>query len=254
MVGRMNGSPRHTILPGALLALLVTAGAGIALAVVIGVSRDAPDRLWLGGGDGAVSLDGRAGTAVVGAERRASAPAGLPLAAPVALLPGARPAGLAAATLRLPRATGDRAAAGRSRTRLRGSARVRRRADRRAPRRSRPTQSAPAPVATPAAATPPAAGAPAPASTVVRARGRGRSQTKAKVPKQRAGAPRAARPAPNAAPAPAAAPPGPPPRPDRAAPGPPPDKRPAGRPGPGNGVGHDDGVLERVPPGHARHP
>src|SRR3954471_20790071 len=96
MVGRMNGPSRHpsghALLPGALLAALVTAGALLALAVVVGVNRSGPDRLWLGGGDSAISLQGRDDATVIGAARRSTGPRALSLpGGAVALLPGARP-------------------------------------------------------------------------------------------------------------------------------------------------------------------
>src|SRR5215213_7883145 len=126
----MNGPSSHpsrrALLPGALLAMLVTAGALVALAVVAGVNRGGPGRLWLGGSDGAVSLDGRDGTSVIGGrERRGNGPAALPVAgSPVALLPGAgaRLVGPAAATavLDAPRGRVEAAAARRLGTRRRG--------------------------------------------------------------------------------------------------------------------------------------
>src|SRR3954464_299406 len=98
----MNGPSSHpsrrALLPGALLAMLVTAGALVALAVVAGVNRGgaAPPlvgggaaRRGVGGGDAAVTLDGRDGTSVIGGrQHRADGPGALPVAgSPVALLP-----------------------------------------------------------------------------------------------------------------------------------------------------------------------
>src|SRR3954463_87729 len=97
MVGRMNGPSRHpsgrALLPGALLAMLVIGGALLALAVVVGVSRGGPDGLWLrGGGDSAVSLQGRDDATVIGRARHSTGSKALLLpGGAVALLPGARP-------------------------------------------------------------------------------------------------------------------------------------------------------------------
>ena len=63
----MSSPPAHlshrTLLPGALLALLVTSAALMALAVVIAVGPDGPARLWLDGGGSTVNLQpgGQAG-------------------------------------------------------------------------------------------------------------------------------------------------------------------------------------------------
>src|SRR5690242_221962 len=98
MVGRMNGPSRHpsrhALLPGALLAMFVTAAALIALAVVVGVNHGGDDPLWLGGGDGSVSLETPPASAVIGADRggegrrRAVLQIG---SGPAALVPGMGP-------------------------------------------------------------------------------------------------------------------------------------------------------------------
>jgi hypothetical protein len=232
-------------LPGALLALLVTFAALFALVVVIAVNRGGPDRLWLGGGDGVVTLQTRTGADGGAGDRNAI---GLPASA-VSLLPGARSAGLGnTIALGAPAATAARPH--RVAAPLRGEARVRRRAG------HPPAAARPAPVATPApapatpSASPAAApiAAPAPASTVVKSHGHGAGQAKGKldVPKQRV---KGAKPAPAPAPPPSAAPPPP----LRAAPAPAPAPVEKHRTQPGSAPAQDDGGLKRVPPGGAKH-
>src|SRR5215211_3524643 len=75
MIDPSRDPSRHALLPGAPLAVLVTCAALLALAVVAGVRRPGPDRLWLGGGDSSVSLEARSDRAATparpgpGAER-----------------------------------------------------------------------------------------------------------------------------------------------------------------------------------------
>jgi hypothetical protein len=162
----MSSRPDHlshrTLFPGALLAILVAAGALFALAVVIAVGPDGPARLWLDGGGSTLNLQSRAG-------EHAGAAGGLTLAgSPVGLLTDAPTAGVkGAVTL---------AATPRT-VRLRGATRVQRRSVR-LPAAGRPTQPAPSGtkpttlVSTPTATAPQPVATPAPGSTVVKTRGR----------------------------------------------------------------------------------
>jgi hypothetical protein len=239
------------VLPGAVLALLVTCAALVALAIAIDVGGGGPVHRLLGGTDrDVISLlpphDGAAGGHAGAAHR-----AGLP--GPVALTLSGAPVRLTPVTLgrRTAAAGGARRTAG-----LRGNARVRRRAG--APRAVSPSP-APVAVSTPAPATtsapvtstarPVATATPAP---FVKTRGRGKAKEKANVPKTRVKARKPGKPAPAPAPAPA----GPPPR-RPAAPAPlqaaPVEKHPY-KPEKDKGVGRDDGVLKRVPPGQAKKP
>jgi hypothetical protein len=239
---KMSNPPEHlsgrTLFPGALLALLVTAGALFALAVVIAVNGDGPAKLWLDGGGSTVNLQATGGT---------SAPAGgfgAP-SSPVALLTDAPTTGRGAAiTLPAPSAAQRRAL-----VRLRSNAQVRRRAAR-TPAASHPAKPTPAATTTPgqvlsrpaASTTPAPVASPAPGSTVVKSRGRGTSPDKAEVPRQRVRS--------DATPAPTPAPtssgtPAPPPRSDSA----PATEMRTYHPQPTTGVGAADGVLTRVHPG-----
>jgi hypothetical protein len=246
---RMSTPPEHlsgrTLFPGALLAMLVTAGAFFALAVVIAVGPDGPARLWLDGGGSTVNLKPRESNT-----NAVTLPDG-----PVGLLPGALNTGLVSGVrLGSPIAAAERPGA----VQLRANTRVQRRTAARTPAVRRPTT--PAPVSTPSplqpvsqstASTPApvATSAPAPGSTVVKSRGRGTSPAKPEVPKQRVQK-QAASPAPTAAP-PASATPGPAPRSSAPAPAPAPTLRPVhGGDQPPTGVGAADGVLHRVPPTH----
>jgi hypothetical protein len=174
----MSSPPAHlshrTLLPGALLALLVTTAALMALAVVIAVGPDGPARLWLDGGGSAVNLQpgGDTGAAAVS----------LP-GSPVAFLTAAPTAGAkGAVTL---------AATPRTTARLRGHTRVQRRTTRLPASPTRPTPSGSAPTtpatpgSTPAAATPRPASTPAPGSTVVKTRGHAKDTDSTPVAVQR---------------------------------------------------------------------
>ena len=169
----MSSPPAHlshrTLLPGALLALLVTTAALMALAVVIAVGPDGPARLWLDGGGSTVDLQPGA-QAGAGALLLPGSPAGFLTAAPTA---GAKGAVTLAAT---PRKT----------ARLRGNTRVQRRTRLPAsPTRPAPSGTAPTTAATPGstlvAATPRPVSTPAPGSTVVKTRGHARDTDPAPV-------------------------------------------------------------------------
>jgi len=245
---RMSTPPEHlsgkTLFPGAFLAVLVTAGALFALAVVIAVSPNGPARLWLDGGGSTVSLKESDGTPRAGT--RADSPVGLLTSAP-------SPGLASGVSLGSPVAATDRPGA----VRLRANTRVQRRTAARTPAARRPSTQAPAstpaplqPVSQTTAGAPAPAAAPvatpAPASTMNRSRGRGTAPSKTAVPKQRV--PKQA-----VAPAPTAAPPtsGTPGATPRSTPAPAPALRPVqGGPPPSTGVGAADGVLHRVPPTH----
>jgi hypothetical protein len=241
-VVRMSTPPQHlsgrTLFPGALLAMLVTAGALFALAVVIAVGPDGPARLWLDGGGSTVSLKPRGGTTRIGT---------LPDGA-VGLLPGSTTSGLVSGvSLGSPVTATERPGA----VQLRANTRVQRRTAARTPSSSRP--GTPGPASTPSplqpssqstATTSAPAATPAPGSSVVKSRGRGTTPAKTEVPKQRVPK-RAATPAPTPAP-PTGESPGPTPR---STPAPAPELRPVHAGGqPSTGVGAADGVLHRVPP------
>jgi hypothetical protein len=239
--------PRHPVLPGAVLALLVACGALVALAIAIDVGGGGPVHRLLGGADrDAISLvpppEGAAGDRAGSAHRP-----GLP--DPVALPLSGAPVRLAPVALGRPGAAagGARRTAG-----LRGNARVRRRAG--APRAVSPSP-APVAVSTPAPATTsaPVTSTARPVATATPApvvKPRGKAKAKAKVPKSRVKAPKAPKPG-KPAPASAPAPAGP------AAPAPP-QAAPVGKPGKDKdkdkGGGRDDGVPKRVPPGQAKKP
>jgi hypothetical protein len=242
---RMSTPPEHlsgkTLFPGAFLAMLVTAGALFALAVVVAVGPDGPAGLWLDGGGNSVSLKARDGTT-----RAGTLPDG-----PAGLLPGAPASALVSGvSLASPIAATDRPGA----VQLRANTRVQRRSAARTPSARRPSTRAPASTPSPlapssqsttstSAAAP--ASTPAPASTVVKSRGRGTAPTETEVPKQRV-TNKAASPAPTASP-PASGTPGPTPR-TTSAPAPATELRPVHAGGqPSTGVGAADGVLHRVP-------
>ena len=235
----MSNPPEHlsrrTLLPGALLAMLVTAAAVFALAVVVAVGPDGPARLWLDGGGSTTNLQARAD-----AERSGAAAGAVAFqAAPVGRLTDAPTAG--------PKGSVTLAAAPRAAVRLRGGTRVQRRAAR-LPSASRPSQPAPsasAPasrVSSPSSRTPRPVASPAPGSTVVKNRGHGKADGNTDsdaVPKQRV---RSSNPDPRVASAPA-------------------QPAPAGTPAPtvatrvnqpssqqDASVGAEDGVLTRVQP------
>jgi len=240
---RMSTPPAHlsgrTLLPGALLAVLVTVAALFALAVVVVVSPDGPARLWLDGGGSTVSLEARDGTTRAGTVSDA----------PIGLLPGAAGAGpVSGVSLSSPVTAADRPGA----VQLRANTREQRRTAARTPATSRPRTPPPArapsplqPVAQNPATTPRPAATPAPASSVEKTRGRGTAPAKVEVPKQRVNTQ-------TAAPAPTAPPttgdtPGPTPR-STPAPAPVTEMRPVqGGAPPSTGVGTADGVLHRVP-------
>jgi hypothetical protein len=226
----MSPRPDHlshrTLLPGALLAILVTAGALFALAVVIAVGPDGPARLWLDGGPSTINLEARTGAqAGAAGGLLAASPAGLLTVAPT---PGVKGAVTLATT---PRTTAQ----------LRGSARVQRRSAR-LPATRRPAPSGTSPTRLVSTPTPAARGpvaTPAPGGSVVKTRDRGDSSpspSPAPVPKQRASKPSSsgnstpAQSAPASTPAPAVA----------KAPAAPPTQQ-------DTSVGLDDGVLTRVP-------
>ena len=199
-------------LPGVLLALLLTAGALFALVLAIGIRGDGPLSLLIGGADGAARLQ----------DREAVAPLGDTSSGPVQFGPaeGSSPAVLPA--------TGGAPTARRSPAR-RGDIRAGvpgRRSPAQAPSRPAPVTPAP-PGPTNSSPKPVPTAAPAPA---VKVRGRGTPQTAPSVPKQRT------QPAATAAPAPSAEPV---------------VEKQVYRPEaqPPSGVGLDDGVLQRVPPG-----
>ena len=78
----MSSPPDHlshrTLLPGALLAMLVTSAALFALAVVIAVGPDGPARLWLDGGGSTVNLQPRRRRPAPPAPPRCRSPAARP--------------------------------------------------------------------------------------------------------------------------------------------------------------------------------
>jgi len=242
---RMSTPPAHlsgkTLFPGALLAVLVTVAALLALGVVIAVSPDGPARLWLDGGGSTVSLQAR----------DAATRAGTVSDTPVGLLPGASDSGLVnGVSLGSPVAAADRPGA----VQLRANTRVERRSAARTPAARRPNTPTPANTPSPlqpvsqsttTATTPAPVASPAPASTMNKSRGRGTAPSNTEVPKQRV--PRqAAAPAPTAEP-PASGTPGPTPR-STPAPAPATEMRPVQGGGqPSTGVGAADGVLHRVP-------
>ena len=236
---RMSTPPAHlsgrTLLPGALLAVLVTCAALLALGVVIVVSPEGPVRLWLDGGGSATNLRPGADGSTAGS----GAPSG-----PVSLLPGGSTTTLGGGvSLASPVAGTDRPGA----VQLRANTRVERRAAARTPATTRPNRTAPAatpsplsPASKPAASSTPApVSTPAPGSTVVKTRGGPTSPAKADVPKQRV----------QSRSAPAAAPQSPPSEPQaRSAPAPAPEPQPVHQAAPQDtGVGVADGVLRRVP-------
>jgi hypothetical protein len=197
---KMSSPPAHlshrTLLPGALLALLVTSAALLALAVVIAVGPDGPARLWLDGGGSTVNLE-----PLTDAQAAATGAAALSLpGSPIAFLTAAPTAGAkGAVTL---------AASPRTTARLRGNTRVQRRTGR-VPAAGRPSQPATpgtaptTPVSTPAAATPRPVSTPAPGSTVVKTRGHAKDTGSSPVAVRRERV-RLTAPAPSAAGAPAA--------------------------------------------------
>jgi hypothetical protein len=227
---RMTTPPAHlsgrTLLPGALLAVLVTCAGLFALAVVIAVGPDGPVRLWLDGGGSSTNLrPGAGGTGAL--------PSG-----PASLLPGGSISGRTGeVTLASPVARTDRPGA----VRLRANTRVQRRSAR-TPAKTRPNGTAPAAtpsplVSQPTAGSTPAAVAPAAPGSTVKSRSRPTSPTTTEVPKQRVAAgstpaPTSATASPEARSAPAPAP-----EPQRVQPVAPQD----------TGVGVTDGVLDRVP-------
>jgi hypothetical protein len=177
----MSSPPAHlshrTLLPGALLALLVTSAALMALAVVIAVGPDGPARLWLDGGGSTVNLQ----------------PGGQAGAAPALALPGSPAAFLTAAPTAGAKGAVTLAATPRTTARLRGNTRVQRRTVRvpASPTRPAPSGSTPTtpatPGSTPAAATPRPVSTPAPGSTVVKTRGHAKDtgSTPVAVPRER---------------------------------------------------------------------
>ena len=217
----------RAVLPGALIALALTAAAAFALVIALGVRGEGPLSLLLGGSEGTARLQDREQVVPVGGA------GGRPISAPL-LLPGG---GFAAPAAQA--APGPRSASG-----LRGTTRVRRQAS---GRNQAGTRITPAPAATPAAqpapstptATRPAAtGTPAPA-VKVRGRGKGQDQPTTSVPKSRVNtgppAPPTSTPAPSGDTGPRAG-------------APVVEMRPVQpTPTPGTGVGQDDGVLHRVP-------
>ena len=229
---RMTTPPAHlsgrTLLPGALLAVLVTCAGLFALAVVIAVGPDGPVRLWLDGGGSSTNLrpgaDGAGGAGAL--------PSG-----PASLLPGGISARTGEVTLASPIASTDRPGA----VQLRATTRVQRRSAR-TPAMTRPNRTAPAAtpsplVSRPAASATPAPVAPAAPGSTVKSRSRPTSPTTTEVPKERVAAgstpaPTSATSSPGARSAPAPAP-----EPQRVQPTAPQD----------TGVGVTDGVLERVP-------
>jgi len=227
---RMTTPPAHlsgrTLLPGALLAVLVTCAGLFALAVVIAVGPDGPVRLWLDGGGSSTNLRSGAG-----------GPGALP-SGPASLLPGGSISGRTGeVTLASPVARTDRPGA----VRLRANTRVERRSAR-TPATTQPNRSAPATpsplVSQPAASSTPAPVAPVAPGSTVKSRSRPTSPTTTtEVPKQRVAAgstpaPTSATSSPEARSAPAPAP-----EPQRAQPTASQD----------TGVGVTDGVLQRVP-------
>jgi hypothetical protein len=222
--------------------MLVTAGALLALAVVIAIGPNGPARLWLDGGGSTVNLKPRDGTT-----RAGTLPDG-----PAGLLPGSPTSGVVSGvSLASPIAAADRPGA----VRLRANTRVQRRAAARTPAARRPNTPAPAGTPSPlqpssqsTATTAAPVATPAPASSVVKSRGRGTAPATTEVPKQRV--PKsAASPAPTAAP-PTSESPSPSPR-SAATPAPATQMRPVQGGGqPSTGVGAADGVLHRVAPTH----
>jgi hypothetical protein len=226
---RMSTPPAHlsgrTLLPGALLVVLVTCAALFALGVVIAVGPDGPVRLWLDGGGNATNLrpgaDGSAGAFPTG---------------PVSLLPGGSSTGRTGeVTLASPVSTADRPGA----VQLRSNTGVQRRAAARTPAATRPNRTAPAATPSPlqsgsrpsASSTPAPVASPAPGSTVVKSRGGPTSPTESEVPKERV--------------APAASPQSTTSEPEgRSAPAPAPGLRPVQQAAPQDTA---DGVLHRVP-------
>jgi hypothetical protein len=200
----MSTPPQHlsgrTLFPGAFLAVFVTVGALVALAVVIAVGPDGPARLWLDGGGDSVSLNPREAT--MGG---ATLPGG-----PVALLAGASTGGLiGGVSLASPVTAAERPGA----VRLRANTRVQRRSAARTPSAGRPRTPTPAstpspirPVSQSPATAPAASATPAPAGGVEKTRGRGTPAAEDEVAKQRVPSSTAAAPAPTAAPPPSSTP------------------------------------------------
>jgi hypothetical protein len=228
----MSTPPAHlsgrTLLPGALLAVLVTCAGLFALGVVIAVGPDGPVRLWLDGGGSATNLRPGADGAADGAF-----PSG-----PVSLLPGGSISGpTGEVRLASPGAGTDRRGA----VRLRANTRVERRSAR-TPAATSPNRTAPAATpsplqpasrpSTPSSSKPSPVASPAPGSTVVKSRERPTSPTTTEVPKQRV-AP-AAEPQSTSSPEARSAP----------APAPQPVQQAAPQ---DTAVGVADGVLHRVP-------
>ena len=248
-VVRMSTPPAHlsgkTLLPGALLAVLVTVAALFALAVVIAVGPDGPVRLWLDDGGSAVSLKAR---------ESSTSPA-TPPGGPAGLLPGASNGGLVTGvSLSSPVTAADRPGAVQLRANTRAERRTVARTPARTPAARRPRAQAPASTPSPrqpvsqTTATAPAP--PAPASSVEKTRSRGTAPATTEVPKQRVNT-QTATPAPTAPPTTGEAP-GPTPR-SVPAPTPAPvtEMRPVqGGVQPSAGVVADDGTLHRVPPTH----
>ena len=227
---RMTTPPAHlsgrTLLPGALLAVLVTCAGLFALAVVVAVGPDGPVRLWLDGGGSSTNL--RPGADGAGASALPSGPA--------SLLPGGSISGRTGeVTLASPVARTDRPGA----VRLRANTRVERRSAR-TPATIQPNRSAPAATPSPLGSQPAASSTPAPVApgSTVKSRSRPTSPTTTtEVPKQRVAAgstpaPTSATSSPEVRSAPAPAP-----EPQRAQPTASQD----------TGVGVTDGVLQRVP-------
>jgi hypothetical protein len=217
----------RVILPGALIALALTAGATFALVLALGVRGEGPLSLLLGGSEGTARLQDREQLVPVGN------PGGRAAAAPL-LLPGGGVAVTAAQA-----APGPRSASG-----LRGSARVRRGATRQTQtpaRRTLPPAATPAAQpapTTPTATRPTATSAPAPA-VKVRGRGKAHDEPRTSVPKSRVS---------TGAPAPPTSTPAPSGDTGPRADAPVVEKRPVHpTPTPDTGVGQDDGVLHRVP-------
>ena len=227
----MTTPPAHlsgrTLLPGALLAVLVTCAGLFALAVVIAVGPDGPVRLWLDGGGSSTNL--RPGADGAGG----ALPSG-----PASLLPGGSISGrIGEVTLASPVARTARPGA----VRLRANTRVERRSAR-TPATTRPNRTAPAAtpsplVSQPAASSTPAPVAPATPGSTVKSRSRPASPTTTEVPKQRVAARSTPAPTSTTSSPEARSAPAPAPEPQRVQPTASQD----------TGVGVIDGVLHRVP-------
>lgn len=226
----MSAMRTRAILPGALIAGLVTTAALLALVVALGIRGGGPLALGLGDSDGSARLDDVAAPA--GESGRAPARLG---GTPV-VLPGGGVAAPAAGVA-------PRRAAGAPRVTTQGN-RGATRGGLRTPSRQTPAV-APAPTAAAptTATTTPQVATSTPNPVAVKVRGRGKTKPTSSVPKSRVKTGRPATPV--STPAPGSTP-GPAPR-SGEAPAVEKQRVAAPTPTPATGLGADDGVLHRVP-------